>query len=209
MHARCLVLRSLLLAPPPARGGRRGDPHLDVVAAHRRRRRRGSRRSPRPPTDFAAPEPFEARPGGAATPARAGDANAFSHPSANIDFERELDFKVGNGLFRKLWVTAPVLDRGLRRARAALQRPRLPVLPPQGRPRRIRRPGRTTRRSGMFLRLSVPAEPARPAGRRSPRSRTISRTLPEPTYGGQLQTFGDRRASRPRAAWRSTTTRSR
>ena len=31
--------------------------------------------------------------------------------SANMSFERELDFKVGNGLFRKLWVTAPASTR--------------------------------------------------------------------------------------------------
>src|SRR5262245_19091949 len=60
------------------------------------------------PTDrFDAAERFEARPGGAATSEGPADANAFSSSSANMTFERELDFKAGNGLFRKLWVTAP------------------------------------------------------------------------------------------------------
>jgi CxxC motif-containing protein (DUF1111 family) len=64
------------------------------------------------PTDrFDVPEKFEARPGGAATSEGPMDANAFSLSSANMSFERELDFKVGNGLFRKLWVTAPASTR--------------------------------------------------------------------------------------------------
>ena len=60
-----------------------------------------------PPDDFSAPEPFEANPAGAATVRVRTDENAFSLPSANIGFEGELDFKVGNGLFRKLWVSSP------------------------------------------------------------------------------------------------------
>ena len=60
-----------------------------------------------PPTDFSQPERFEAKPGGAATVRRRSSADAFSQPSANIGFEGELRFKVGNGLFRKLWVSSP------------------------------------------------------------------------------------------------------
>src|SRR3546814_4407906 len=30
------------------------------------------------------------------------NSSAFSHPSANMSFERKLDFKVGDGIFRKL-----------------------------------------------------------------------------------------------------------
>ena len=57
--------------------------------------------------DFTKPEPSEALPAGAATvPARAG-ADAFSQPSGTMDFATELDFRVGNGLFRKNWVAAP------------------------------------------------------------------------------------------------------
>jgi CxxC motif-containing protein (DUF1111 family) len=33
--------------------------------------------------------------------------DAFSAPSANMSFERRADFSVGNGVFRKLWVSAP------------------------------------------------------------------------------------------------------
>ena len=63
------------------------------------------------PDDFSAPEPFEAMPGGAATSRKRPNQDAFSQSSANMPFERELDFKLGNGLFRKLWVSAPSSTR--------------------------------------------------------------------------------------------------
>jgi len=48
------------------------------------------------------------KPGGAATAkSRTTDRNAFSQSSANMGFARELDFKLGNAIFRKLWVSAP------------------------------------------------------------------------------------------------------
>jgi len=140
-----------------------------------------------PTADFAKPEPFEARPGGAATVAKPLDANAFSHSSANMSFERELDFKVGNGLFRKLWVTAPASTRvsdglgPLYNARSCqschLKDGR--AHPPAG-------PDDPA--VGMFLRLSVPAEP----GEMRPEIAEIQDyvgTLPDPVYGGQLQDF--------------------
>jgi CxxC motif-containing protein (DUF1111 family) len=140
-----------------------------------------------PTTDFSKPERFEARPGGAATAAKPLDANAFSHASANMSFERELDFKVGNGLFRKLWVTAPASTRvsdglgPLYNARSCqschLKDGR--AHPPAG-------PDDPA--VGMFLRLSVPAEP----GERRPEIAEIQdyfHTQPDPVYGGQLQDF--------------------
>ncbi len=60
-----------------------------------------------PATDFSNAEPFEAMQGGAATVRKARDANALSHPSANLSFEDQQTFLVGNGLFRKEWVSAP------------------------------------------------------------------------------------------------------
>lgn len=86
------------------------DPHLPVLPRWDAEAARIAGIA-RPATGFDAPEPFEARPAGAATvPARAGD-DAFSRPSANIGFEAELDFRTGNGLFRKLWVSAPSSTR--------------------------------------------------------------------------------------------------
>ena len=60
-----------------------------------------------PPTSFAAAQPFEANPGGAATVRRRADAQAFSLPQANLTFAQGADFALGNGLFERLWVTAP------------------------------------------------------------------------------------------------------
>ena len=61
-----------------------------------------------PTTDFTKLEEGEAKPGGGATSRGSVDnANAFSLSSGNMDFMRELDFKIGNGIFRKNWVSAP------------------------------------------------------------------------------------------------------
>ena len=60
-----------------------------------------------PATRFDRPEPFEANQAGAATVAVRLDTNAFSLPSANLDFEGQQEFLLGNGIFRKDWVSAP------------------------------------------------------------------------------------------------------
>ena len=61
-----------------------------------------------PTTDFTKLEEGEDKPGGGATSRGSTDtANAFSLSSGNMDFRRELDFKVGKGIFRKNWVSAP------------------------------------------------------------------------------------------------------
>ncbi len=62
----------------------------------------------RPEVVPAAFEPGEHLPGGKATSRKSfKNKNAFSHSSGNMGFEKELLFKVGNGLFRKLWVSSP------------------------------------------------------------------------------------------------------
>ena len=88
-----------------------------------------------PPTDFSTPEPFEAKSAGAATVRATMTADAFSQHSANMPFEDEMRFKLGNALFRKTLGRRPGLDQGLRRPWPAVQRPRLPGLPPEGRTR--------------------------------------------------------------------------
>lgn len=140
-----------------------------------------------PTTDFSKPEPFESRPAGAATVVKRLDANAFSHSSANMSFERELDFKVGNGFFRKLWVSAPSSTQSsdglgpLFNARGC-QNCHLK----DGRAHPPEHAGDPA--VGMFLRVSVPAEP----GDMPPEIAEIEdylSTLPDPVYGGQLQDF--------------------
>ncbi|MCC6466703.1 MAG: hypothetical protein IT563_00165 [Alphaproteobacteria bacterium] len=49
----------------------------------------------------------EAMPGGAATSLKPRNANAFSQSSANLPAEQLLAFRVGDGIFRKQWVSAP------------------------------------------------------------------------------------------------------
>ncbi|MBX3453250.1 di-heme oxidoredictase family protein [Ferrovibrio sp.] len=49
----------------------------------------------------------EDKPGGAATSKGPRNRSAFSNPSGNLPFDKQLDFKVGDGVFRKLWVAAP------------------------------------------------------------------------------------------------------
>ncbi len=61
----------------------------------------------KPTADFSKPESFELLPGGAATTKKRLNQDAFSQSSANISFEQEGTFKLGNGLFRKLWVSSP------------------------------------------------------------------------------------------------------
>ncbi|WP_265516068.1 di-heme oxidoredictase family protein [Nitratireductor luteus] len=61
----------------------------------------------RPATDFSKPERFERMQAGAATTDKLINADIFSHPSANLGFEEQQRFLLGNGLFRKDWVSSP------------------------------------------------------------------------------------------------------
>lgn len=133
-----------------------------------------------PPTDFKKPEPFEAKPAGAATVRAIDTADAFSQHSDNMPFEREMDFKLGNALFRKTWVAAPSSTkasdglgplynaRGCQDCHLKDGRGHTP-------------PSADASRVSMFLRLSVPGG-ASPAG-----IADWIATSPDPTYGGQLQ----------------------
>lgn len=134
-----------------------------------------------PTTDFTAAEKFEPRPGGAATVRALDNADAFSKSSANMPFAREMDFKLGNGLFRKTWVASPSSTRGsdglgpLYNARACQDchlkdgRGHVPA------------PGEPA--VSMFLRVSIPG------GEAPGDIAEWLATQPDPTYGGQLQDF--------------------
>ncbi|KKC36576.1 thiol oxidoreductase [Devosia epidermidihirudinis] len=60
-----------------------------------------------PTTDFSKPEPFENRPAGKGTTTKKPNADSFSHFLKNLTFEQEEQFKLGNALFRKIWVSSP------------------------------------------------------------------------------------------------------
>jgi CxxC motif-containing protein (DUF1111 family) len=108
-------------------------------------------------------------------------ADAFSQFSGNMPFDRQMNFNLGNALFTKTWVAAPSSTKAsdglgpLYNARGCqdchLKDGRGHV--PEGDEKPV----------SLFLRLSVP-------GGASPDEITDwLATLPEPTYGGQLQNF--------------------
>ena len=137
-----------------------------------------------PTQDFSAPEPYERRPAGAATVFKPLNRDAFSHPSANMPFQRQRDFRVGNGIFRKIWVSAPsstTSSDGLGPIFNARACQRCHLKDGRGRP-----PAAGERGETMFLRLSIPPQTeAERAALREHRQTVI----PEPTYGSQLQNF--------------------
>ena len=138
-----------------------------------------------PTRDFTKPEQFEERPGGAATSFKHLNKDAFSQPSANMPFERELLFKVGNGLFKKLWVAAPsstIASDGLGPLFNARSCQRCHLKDGRGHPPQ----GAEDTAVSMLLKLSVPvADADLVAGMAD----VAFETAPEPTYGGQLQDF--------------------
>ena len=143
-----------------------------------------------PPKDFSRPEAYERMAGGAATSLALVNPHAFSHPSANLTFEGKRDFALGNGLFRKLWVTAPASTRAsdglgpLFNARACQ---RCHLKDGRGHPPR----GPDDPATSMVLRLSVPPGSASTAaeGGASRPGPDAPAFHPEPTYGSQLQDF--------------------
>ncbi|RAK18783.1 CxxC motif-containing protein (DUF1111 family) [Salipiger aestuarii] len=157
------------------------DPHLDAPARTASERAR-IKAVVTPTADFSAPEPFEARPAGAATVAPVPGPHVFDQPSAGIDGEARMTWHLGQALFDKLWVPSPSSTRGsdglgplynARSCRACHLR--------DGR-------GHTPDADGavsMFLRISVPADP----GAGMPAIADWIATRPDPVYGGQLQDF--------------------
>ena len=142
----------------------------------------------RPASDFSAAEKFESNPAGAATVRLRDDADAFSLPSGNISFEGELDFKVGNGLFRKLWVSAPsstLASDGLGPLYNSRGCQNCHLKDGRGHP-----PEPDERGGSMFLRLSVSAGDAAMDELETYLAgigQDVTRTRPDPVYGGQLQ----------------------
>jgi CxxC motif-containing protein (DUF1111 family) len=140
-----------------------------------------------PTRDFSQAEAHERLPGGAATSHKKANRNAFSHASANMSFARELDFKVGNGFFKRLWVSAPASTKAadglgpLYNARACQ---RCHLKDGRGHPPEGNRPDDNA--VSMFLRLSVP--PQTPEQQQAIATQRL-KVIAEPTYGGQLQDF--------------------
>ncbi len=136
-----------------------------------------------PTTDFSQAEPYESLPAGALTHNKAINANAFSHSSANMSFERELDFKVGNAFFRRLWVSSPSSTKAsdglgpLFNARACQ---RCHIKDGRGHPPKNPEDNSIS----MLIRLSVPVKTAE---QKLALDSGIINSIDEPHYGGQLQ----------------------
>lgn len=129
-------------------------------------------------------ERFELNPAGAASSHKLINTSSFSQPSANMSFERQLDFKVGDGIFRKLWVSSPSStesSNGLGPLFNARSCQSCHLKDGRGSP-----PLGDEAAVSMFLRLSIP--PQNDADREALASRQRA-VIPEPTYGGQFQNF--------------------
>lgn len=134
---------------------------------------------------FSAPEPGEQFPGGAATHTKAFNKDAFSQSSANMPFEREIDFKVGNGFFRRLWISAPASTQagdGLGPLYNARSCQRCHIKDGRGHPPN----GVDDDAVSMLVRLSVPPGDEK---QRARLAQHLESVIPESTYGGQLQDF--------------------
>lgn len=120
--------------------------------------------------DFSKPEQFEALPGGAATSKKIVNQDSFSHFSGNLSFEDQGEFKLGNALFRKLWVSSPSSTQAsdglgpLFNARACQS---CHLKDGRGHP-----PEANPDATSMFLRLAREVD---------------GKMFPDPVYGGQLQ----------------------
>lgn len=163
------------------------DPHLPVVPRTADEADRIARVT-HPTTDFTIAQRFEERPAGAATVRVLPDANAFSQPSGNITFEDELEFKLGNGLFRKLWVSSPsstLASDGLGPLFNARSCQRCHIKDGRGHPPETAEDNRVS----MFLRVSVMDPDGLPDDARLAEIADYIATRPDPTYGTQLQDF--------------------
>lgn len=184
MIARAILSATFLaLVLPPAYGQQLKDRHLNVLERTTDEAARIANATALA-TDFSTAQKYEKLSGGSATVRVHSNADAFSQPSANISLAGELEFKVGNGLFRKLWVSSPsstLASDGLGPLYNARSCQRCHLKDGRGHPPE----GPDDSSVSMFLRVSIP-------GGESDGIDEIDgylATLPDPTYGTQLQDF--------------------
>ena len=134
----------------------------------------------------AADDPAEAFPGGTATTQESiNTRDAFSHFSHGIGFEGEAKFKVGNAIFRKLWVSAPsstTASDGLGPLYNSRACQSCHFKDGRGHPPKANFPDDNA--ESMFLRLSIP--PRTEEQKRLLAEHRVN-AIDEPVYGGQLQ----------------------
>ena len=175
---------ALGLAGTTALAGPLDEPHLKIVPRTDSEIRR-IESATAIPGNPGTRQRFEELSAGAATVRVRNDSDAFSDPSGNISFEGELEFKVGNGLFRKLWVSSPsstLASDGLGPLFNARSCQRCHIKDGRGHPPSGPEDGAVS----MLVLVSVP-------GSADEISRAIEgyhSTRPEPVYGAQLQDLG-------------------
>ncbi len=138
----------------------------------------------RPTDSFQRPEPYELRPAGASTVFKLLNRDIFSHASANMPFERELEFKVGNGIFKKVWVSSPsstLSSDGIGPLFSARSCQRCHLKDGRGQPPRL---GETA--GSMVMQLSIPPQNTQEKAAIWEHRLSVA---PEPVYGSQLQSF--------------------
>lgn len=129
----------------------------------------------------------EAFPAGDATYRKTLNKKAFTHPLANLPLRKQLDFRLGHSIFKKIWVSSPSSTTAsdglgpLFNARSCL---RCHIRDGRGHPPEETNPNDNA--VSMFLRLSIPPQTAQ-------QQQAIDQgrlgLIPEPTYGQQLQDF--------------------
>jgi CxxC motif-containing protein (DUF1111 family) len=138
-----------------------------------------------PTTDFSKAENFEGKPAGKGTTEFAASQDSFSHFLDNLSFEQEEQFKLGNALFRKIWVSSPSSTQasdGLGPLFNARGCQSCHLKDGRGHPPF---PGEAESVS-MFLRLSVPPGET---DTRLAMDGVIAGEVGDPVYGLQLQDF--------------------
>ncbi|MCI4661826.1 MAG: c-type cytochrome [Neomegalonema sp.] len=158
-----------------------GEPHLAIIPrTDKERARIAAVRALA--EDFSRPERFETHPAGKATRFGLHSREAFSTPSANMPFEREALFKLGNGLFERVFEPAPGANAqtdGLGPIYNTASCQRCHLKDGRGHPP----DGPQDAADSMFLRLSIPKSlsslPASVLDKMP--------NAPEPVYGLQMQ----------------------
>ncbi|UUX48600.1 c-type cytochrome [Nisaea acidiphila] len=139
----------------------------------------------KPTADFSKAEKYETMQGGAATHRKRVNGDVFSHPSANMAFDRRLYFELGDGIFKKMWVSSPASTKssdGLGPLYNARSCQRCHLKDGRGAPP----DGEHADSVALLIRLSVPPETGE---ERALLESGAAHSLPAPVYGGQLQTF--------------------
>ena len=181
MFPRVIAVGLLAVMPTTVFAQDLTDWHLNTIPRTAEERARVSSVTT-PTDDFTTAERFEANQGGATTVRDRENADVFSQPSDNMSFEREADFKLGNGLFRKIWVSSPsstLASDGLGPLFNARSCQRCHLKDGRGHPPEDAGDSAVS----IFLRVSIPSDDS------IAEIEDYLATLPDPVYGSQLQDF--------------------